>query len=257
MKKWLRFSWRALALAFWLFWGLFLLGLVFPCLSLPRRLRIHTWWSSWLLYWCGVQVDYFGQIERQRPVLFILNHVSWLDIFILNKERATSFIAKSDIRRWPLVGWLVTGAGTVYIERGQRHAIKQVAAQMKARFEQNQAVGLFPEGTTSDGFTVRPFHSSLFETALSTEVDIQPVALRFFDGEQRSDRIAFIGEQSLVANMWLLLSQSGVRVECVFLEPLKHADNAVQGRMATAKQAHAMLLDQVEKGLSAPSRFST
>ncbi len=257
MKKWLRFSWRAIALALWLVWGLFLLGLVFPWLSLSRRLRVHSWWSSWLLYWCGVQVDYHGQPERQRPVLFVLNHVSWLDIFVLNKMRATSFIAKSDIRHWPLIGWLVTGAGTVYIERGQRQAIKQVAAQMQSRFEQSQSVGLFPEGTTSDGFTVRPFHASLFETALSTQVDIQPVALRFFDGQQRSTRVAFIGEQSLVMNIWMLLSQSGVRVECVFLDPLKHEQNQEQGRLATAKQAHELLLAQVLNGLSEPSAFST
>ena len=257
MRKWLRFSWRAVALGIWLILGLCILGLVFPFLSLARRLRIHAWWSSWLLCWCGVQVDYHGQIEQHRPVLFVLNHVSWLDIFILNKKRATSFIAKSDIRNWPLVGWLVTGAGTVYIERGQRHVIKQVATQMKARFEQSQAVGLFPEGTTSEGFTVQPFHASLFEAALSTEVDIQPVALRFFDGDQRSSRVAFVGEQSLVANIWLLLSQPGVRIECVFLGPLKHADNVEQGRVATAKQAHAVLLAQVEKGLNEPSVFST
>lgn len=249
MKKWLRFSWRAIALSIWLFLGLFILSVIFPFISLSRRQGIHAWWSGWLLYWCGVQVDYHGQMEQQRPVLFVLNHVSWLDIFVLNKKRATSFIAKSDIRRWPLVGWLVTGAGTVYIDRGQRHVIKQVAAQMKKRFEQSQAVGLFPEGTTSDGFTVRPFHTSLFETALSTEVDIQPVALRFFDGQERSTRLAFIGEQSLVENIWLLLSQPGVRVECVFLEPLKHESNVQQGRSATAKQAHEALVDQVLKGL--------
>lgn len=257
MRKWLRFSWRSLALFAWLVVGLCILSLLFPFLSLMRRQRIHAWWSGWLLYWCGVQVEYQGQIERQRPVLFVLNHVSWLDIFVLNKKRATSFIAKSDIRRWPVVGWLVTGAGTVYIERGQRHAIKQVATQMKVRFVQHQAVGLFPEGTTSDGFTVRPFHASLFEAALSTQVDIQPVALRFYDGAERSSRVAFVGEQSLVQNIWLLLSQPGVRIECVFLTPLKHEDNLAVGRGAIARQAREALLDQVLKGRNAPSRFST
>lgn len=253
MSKWLRFSWRALALVIWLLVGLGILSLIFPLLSLARRQRIHAWWSGWLLDWCGVQVEYQGEIEQYRPVLFVLNHVSWLDIFVLNKKRATSFIAKSDIRSWPLVGWLVTGAGTVYIERGQRHAIKQVATQMKARFVQHQAVGLFPEGTTSDGLMLGPFHASLFEAALSTEVDIQPVALRFYDGAKRSSRVAFVGDQSLMQNIWLLLSQPGVRIECVFLTPLKHEDNLAMGRGAIAKHAREMLLDQILKGLRAPS----
>lgn len=257
MRRGLRFGWRALALIVWLLLGLFILSLLFPLWTQTRRQAVHAWWSGRLLYWCGIHVDYFGQPELHKPVLFVMNHVSWLDIFVVNQKRATSFIAKSDIRSWPVVGWLVTGAGTVYIERGQRHAIKRVAEQMQQRFKQQQAVGLFPEGTTSDGFTVRPFHASLFETALRTEVDIQPVALRFFDDTERSARVAFIGEQSLLCNIWLLLSQPKVRIECVFLPPLPHAHNQTQGRAATAQQAYDLLLAQVEKGLNAPSRFST
>lgn len=257
MRSLLRFSWRALALSLWVLLGLVILGLLFPLWTQARRQTVHAWWSKWLLVWCGVQVDYMGQPELHQPILFVINHVSWLDIFVVNQKRATSFIAKSDIRSWPFVGWLVTGAGTLYIERGQRHAIKHVAAQMQQRFAQQQAVGLFPEGTTSDGFTVRPFHASLFEAALRTQVDIQPVALRFFDGNHRSDRVAFVGEQSLWRNGWLLLSQPGVRIECVFLPPLRHTQNQAQGRAATAQQAYDLLLAQVEKGLNAPSRFST
>lgn len=239
--KWLRFGWRALALSGWVILGLSLLIVLFPCLGLSRRQRIEKWWAHYLLLFCGVDTQYQGPLVQDKPVLFVLNHVSWLDIFVLNHRRPTAFVAKSEIRQWPVLGWLVAGAGTVFIERGQRHAIKQVAKQMKTKFAQSQSVGLFPEGTTSDGLDVQTFHSSLFETAISTGVDIQPVALRFYDGNVRSRRVAFVGEQSLLQNMWLLLSQPGTRVECEFLPVLPHAENVEQGRLATAKKAHALI----------------
>ena len=240
MSVW-RFVWRLSALFLWVGLGLLLLALVFPFLQQAGRNQQIRWWSRGLLHWCGVRVDYIGQVVTATPVLFVSNHVSWLDIFILNAQRATAFVAKSEIRRWPVLGWLVAGAGTVVIERGQRQAIKHVSEQMQALFRQNQAVGLFPEGTTSDGLAVGSFHASLFETALSTGVDIQPLVLRFYDGEQRSPRVAFVGEQSLLQNMWLLLSRSGVRVECEFLAVLPHAQNRQQGRVETALQAQTAI----------------
>lgn len=179
----------------------------------------------------------------------VLNHVSWLDIFVISAARSTVFVAKSEVRQWPVLGWLVAGVGTIFIERGQRQAIKQVAEQMKTTFAQNQAVGLFPEGTTSDGLGVQDFHTSLFQAAISTAIDIQPVALRFYDGSQRSARVAFVGQQSLLQNVWLLLSQSGTRIECDFLPVLAHIHNAEQGRVATAQQAQQAIVDAVLKGL--------
>lgn len=239
--KWFRCSWRLVVLSLWVCLGLLILVLAFPWLSLKRRQAIERWWARYLLFFCGVQIQYQGHVVHNKPILFVLNHVSWLDIFVINHCRPTAFVAKSEIRQWPVLGWLVAGVGTVFIERGQRNAIKQVAEQMKTKFAQSLSVGLFPEGTTSDGLDVQNFHSSLFETAISTAVDIQPVALRFYDGEQRSSRVAFVGEQSLLQNMWLLLSQPGTRVECEFLALLPHLENVAQGRLATAKKAHALI----------------
>lgn len=247
--KLFRFGWRATLLIIWVLVGLVVLACVFPWASMRWRQAITRWWSSRLLVFCGVQVNYMGTVVCDLPVLFVLNHVSWLDIFILNQARTTAFVAKSEIRHWPFLGWLVAWSGTVFIDRSQRHAIKQVADQMKTKFSHHLAVGLFPEGTTSTGLDVQKFHSSLFETAIATAVDVQPVALRFYDGAQRSARVAFVGEQTLLQNVWLLLSQPGARVECEFLSVLKQADNAQRGRVATAKMAHQAIQQAVLKGL--------
>lgn len=247
--KIVRFSGRLVALLCLVLIGLVLLAFLFPIINQARRQKINQCWSRCLLFLCGVQTCYYGSQIKDRPILMVLNHVSWLDIFVISAARSTVFVAKSEVRQWPVLGWLVAGVGTIFIERGQRQAIKQVAEQMKTTFAQNQAVGLFPEGTTSDGLGVQDFHTSLFQAAISTAIDIQPVALRFYDGSQRSARVAFVGQQSLLQNVWLLLSQSGTRIECDFLPVLAHIHNVEQGRVATAQQAQQAIVDAVLKGL--------
>ncbi|MCX5464385.1 lysophospholipid acyltransferase family protein [Alcaligenes faecalis subsp. parafaecalis] len=232
-----RFSWRAVALIVWILFGLFSVGLVFPVLRPGGRRVMVLLMSRLLMRICGVRVIAHGQAVQDRAVLYVSNHVSWLDIFVINSVRCTSFIAKSDIRRWPVIGWLVAGAGTVFIERGQRRAIQIVSQQMATCFERGDAVGLFPEGTTSTGLDVRPFHASLFEAAIALNVDIQPMALVFEHAGQRTERFAFVGEQSLVANIWVLLSARKVSVHCHFLELIPAQSCTEWGRSQTAQQA--------------------
>ncbi len=203
--------------------------------------------SSLLMLLCGVQTRVIGEPARVGAVLWVANHISWLDIFVLNRVRATCFVAKSDIRHWPVIGWLVAGAGTVFIERSQRHAIKGVSQQMDQRFRRGEAVGLFPESTTSEGLNVRPFHAGLFEAAIAGNVDIQPVALRFYQHGERTVRFAFVGDQSLMGNLWTLLSSRGVSVECEFLDRIPAGQCAAIGRSNCADLAYQAVRQAVEQ----------
>jgi len=234
----LRFSLRAVLVALWIILGLLSVSIVFPLASLRIRSCMTLHWSRMLMRLCGVALRIRGEPRRAGPVLWVANHVSWVDIFVLNSVRPTSFVAKSDIRRWPVLGWLVAGAGTVFIERGHRHAVRAVGHQMKARFGQGEVVGLFPEGTTSSGFDVAPFHSSLFDAAIRAHVDIQPVALRFTHRGRRSDYAAFVGEQNLMQNLWCLLGTTGVAVELVFLPVMDSRHCEDEGRAKVASAAH-------------------
>jgi 1-acyl-sn-glycerol-3-phosphate acyltransferase len=179
------------------------------------------------------------------PVLWAVNHVSWLDIFVLNIVRSTAFVAKKEIRHWPVIGWLAAGADTIFIERGFRHAVHRVGMAMKQRFERGQAVGLFPEGTTSEGFDVLAFYANLFEPAREPEVVIQPVALRYYHHGQRSAMPAFVGEESLLQNLWRVLGASGVSVELVFLPPIAGAHEDKPPRAELAKLARASIRQTV------------
>ncbi|PLC54781.1 1-acyl-sn-glycerol-3-phosphate acyltransferase [Pollutimonas nitritireducens] len=232
---------RAVLLIIWLLLGLLLVSAVFPYCTPAARSAITRRWSRVLLFFCGVRVEVSGQPIPHGPALWVANHVSWIDIFVINSVRPTSFIAKSEIRHWPVIGWLVSGSGTVFIERGHRHAVREVGQQMKARFERGEIVGLFPEGTTSPGYDVAPFHSSLFDPAIRVNVDIQPLALRFFHRGQRSDYVAFVGEQTLLRNMWRLLGTTGVSIELEFLAVMSGDYCAQHGRNKVSAHAHHVI----------------
>lgn len=242
----LLFPIRLILLLTWLLGGLFTVLVVFPLLPLRSRQWLIRNWSIVLMACCGVKIRVRGQPKREGAVLWVANHVSWIDIFVMDSVRAVSFIAKSDIRKWPVIGWLVAGAGTLFIERGRRHAVRAVGQQMNARFARGEAVGLFPEGTTSPGLDVAPFHTSLFEPALRANVDIQPVALLFLHKGERSTQYAFVGEQTLVHNIWNLLTAGGVVVELVFCPVTTAAECAELGRAGVAQRCERMIRDIVQ-----------
>lgn len=222
----LRFTFRASLVAIWVIVGLLLIASLFWWVGLAGRLSIKKYWSAVLVRLCGVRVRSSGIPYLKGPVLWAVNHVSWLDVFVLNLERSTAFVAKSEIRHWPLIGWLAAGADTIFIERASRHAVRAVGLAMQKRFARGQAVGLFPEGTTSEGFDVLNFYANLFEPARLPGVAIQPVALKYFHHGQRSQFAAFVGEETLIANLWRVLGATGIEIETVFLPPIIAPDLA-------------------------------
>lgn len=223
---------RLILVLAWIALGLLVELLVFPCLSRVRRRAVVGAWSRGLLVLCGVRVRVQGQPMLHGAVLWVANHVSWVDIFVLNSVRTTSFVAKSDIRRWPVIGLLVAWAGTLFIDRRHRQAVREAGRQMAACFQQGDVVGLFPEGTTTDGGDILPFHAGLFEAAVQCAVPVQPVALRFLRGGRRAPELAFVGEQTLAANLWFLLGAWGVVVECEFLPLIDPAEHLGRGHLA-------------------------
>ena len=237
------FSVRASMAACWIAAGLLTELLAFPLLGFRRRQDLIQGWSRVLLRVCGVRMRRQGRPVLQGPALWVANHVSWLDIFVIDAVRPTSFIAKSDIRRWPVIGLLVAWAGTLFIDRRQRHAVREAGRQMRDCFDRGDAVGLFPEGTTTEGLDVRPFHAGLFEAAMRADVPVQPIALRFLQHGRRTTRFAFVGEQTLLGNLWILLGARGVVVEAEFLPPL--APGAEGGRAELARRAHQAIAHAV------------
>jgi 1-acyl-sn-glycerol-3-phosphate acyltransferase len=246
----LRFLIRIVAVILWILLGFAILLVYYQWAPIPRRDALYKWWSTVMLRICGIRVDVIGEPLPFGSGLLIANHVSWIDIFVLCSRRATIFVAKREIRQWPVLGWLVALVGTIFIERGNRKAVTNVGIQMARRFEKSQLVGLFPEGTTSDGMDVLPFHAGLFEPALQSGVAIQPVALRYRLRGQRSSFAAYVGDESLVANAWRVLGESGVSVDVVYLPPMRRSDSEAGygSRHELSEKTRRAIREQVVEG---------
>lgn len=193
-----------------------LLGALIAALSPGRTLtetpagqRVIRLWHRILLAILGLRLRIHGEPPR-APVLIVANHISWVDIPALGAVCPGHFIAKSEISAWPIIGWLARQAGTFYIKRGDRKASAGVAARMSEAFIARESVLLFPEGTSTDGRTVRAFHARLFAAAIETGCPVQPVSLQYPDRNGFPHPAApFIGEDTLLRHVWGLLRARG------------------------------------------------
>ena len=152
-------------------------------------------------------------------VMFVANHVSWIDITLLHSQRAVGFVAKAEIARWPLVGWLASQAGTIYHHRGDNDSLHGVMHQMLQRLQDGSAVGVFPEGRTCNGREINTFHARIFQPAVLAECQVQPVALKYGAGGSAQTVVAFQPRENFLQNFWRLLGEPARPVEVHFLEP--------------------------------------
>lgn len=241
----LRFTARALPIAAWILFGLVFLVSVYMWVPIAVRDRINRRWSAWLLSLCGIQVKVLGHPPARGGGLLIANHVSWIDIFVLASVRGTIFVGKSELRSWPVLGWLIAGVGTVFIERGSRRAVHHVGQAMRERFERGQLIGLFPEGTTSEGLDVLPFHTALFEPARLARVEVRPVALRYMQHGRRSTLPAYVGDESLLENAWRVLGSGGLAVEVAYLPPVEQDTDGEDHRHAMAAKVREAIRAEI------------
>jgi 1-acyl-sn-glycerol-3-phosphate acyltransferase len=245
--------------------GLLVAALVFPLLLQPARNRINRLWSRNLLRIAGlrllvkgepieVAVASTGIAAWSRGRLLLANHISWIDVFSINAVVPTRFIAKAEIGRWPLVGLLVSLAGTLYVERGRRHAVHAINQKVAERLKLGETVGVFPEGTTTDGSLLLPFHANLVQPALDVDGDIRPVALRYTQRGQPTQAAAYVGDDSLIGSLWRIVTAPGLQVEVIWLPRLAAgaATRHVAGQQARAAIAQALGLPHETDEFSRP-----
>lgn len=232
----LRLVWRLARVFVHLFGGLAACALVFPWAGAALRDRVTARWSRDLLAICGVRVAHAGGTDALAHAMIVSNHISWLDIFVINALHPCRFVAKSEIRAWPVLGWLVDKAGTVFIARGNRRELRHIFKGMVAALQAGQRVAFFPEGTTALQGEVLPFHANLFEAAVDAGVPVQPYALRYVDRSGALHAgVEYIGERTFVQSMLLVLAGEPIEARLTCLAPIA-AVNA--HRRELAKAAH-------------------
>ena len=218
---------RLARLSLHLLHGMAVMALRFPSLNEAGRQARIGWWSAGVLRAMGVGLHITGT-ARPGATLLLVNHVSWLDIAALHAAVPHArFVSKADVLRWPLLGWLIRGAGTLFIERERKRDALRVVHAMADALRAGQTVAVFPEGTTGEGAELLPFHANLLQAAIATATPIQPVVLRFADPTHRfSPAVAYVGDTTLLQSLWRVATARGLEVHVTLLLPegSAHAD---------------------------------
>jgi lyso-ornithine lipid O-acyltransferase len=178
----------------------------------------------------GFHIECHGTISAQRPTLFIVNHTSYLDIMILSAAMEASFVAKSEVARWPLFGWLARLQRTVFVDRNARRGVGAQRDSIRRRLATGDNLILFPEGTSSDGSRVLPFKSALFAAAEEGRVVVQPVSVAYVRldgipiGRFYRPFFAWYGDMDLAPHLWTALGLGQVTVSITFHPPVRFGD---------------------------------
>lgn len=217
--------------------GMATCAFVFP-ISGPDKRNSHVRrWSRQLLAICNVSV----QVTQDSAVplehgMVVCNHISWLDIFVINALYPCRFVAKAEIRDWPLAGWLVAQAGTVFIARGNKRELRNIFKGLVHALQDGQRVAFFPEGTTAAQGSILPFHANLFEAAVDGKVKVQPFALSYTDAAgQPHQSVDFIGDMTFVQSVVNILDGKPVRARLAVLPAM---EGAGAHRRELAEAAH-------------------
>jgi 1-acyl-sn-glycerol-3-phosphate acyltransferase len=231
----LRFAARVLMLFVHLSVGL-LMALVVSIdfFELLDRARLAGWWHRQLLAILGIRVRRHG-----RPVaaahLSVANHISWLDIPVINAGEPVRFVAKSEIRSWPLAGWLATASGSFYLRRGKGDG-PRLTERLTTYLRAGGNVALFPEGTTTPGVGVLRFHARMFGPAIDARCAVQPIALRYRKTADGRDIAPFVGDDDLLRHLLRVLREPGIDVDVTYCAPIQ-ALGRERAELAAATQA--------------------
>lgn len=252
-------SLRAIRLVLHLFYG-GLLALFYPSLPVSLQKRIMHRWSVELLDVLHVRLSVTGELPLHeiKQGLIVANHISWLDVFVMASVLPMRFVAKSEVRSWPFIGWLCARANTIFIERNKRSDTIRTNQQAVEHLRSGNCMAIFPEGTTSDGTQVRHFHASLLQPAIDAQTSIYPVAIHYHDkNNQANFDAAYIDDMSFIESLWKILSSPNLHVRLTSTEAIStQAENRrILALEAHRRISHALSISQPVFEDKAPAQY--
>jgi 1-acyl-sn-glycerol-3-phosphate acyltransferase len=222
----------------------------FPGADDARRLQLTREWSLRFLRIVGMRLVVHDDHNRlDEGVLVVGNHISWIDIYVINAWRPTPFVSKAEVRRWPLIGWLAVQLDTAFVQRAKRSDVKRIMHELAERLKAGRRICVFPEGTTSDGVELLPFHANMFQAAVSANAPVQPICIVYEDASGRqSTAPAYVGNISLGESLDALLRKGPLTAHVVVCPVVAvGADRRALAR--TAEEAVAAALSRIQAGM--------
>jgi 1-acyl-sn-glycerol-3-phosphate acyltransferase len=234
---------HAFGRAFWILW------IKFPRLNRERKLEEIKAWSQHTLEILGIEVLHetsLTKIEQSAsPLMFVANHVSWVDALIIQSIQPSIFVAKAEVKAWPIVGSIAKGCGVVFVNRGSPSSARRMVDEVSSALHHGYCVAVFPEGTSSEGSSVSLFHANLFEAAINHHIQIQPLAIRYTNPATGALclKAAFIGDIGFVQSLHQVMTSTGIQAKVHvgdMLSPQGHS------RRTLAHLSHRSVSSQLE-----------
>ena len=171
----------------------------------------------------NIRVITYGVVPERdaRSIMFVANHVSWIDIYALNSVRTVRFVAKAEIRRWPVFGWLAAQVNTLFTDRERRHDAGRMVTSTADSLKQGDCLCYFPEGMTTDGSELKPFKSSLMQAAINANAMVWPVAIRYPGKDDKPNKELSYFDVTLLESVKKVLAQHAPVVELHFASPVE------------------------------------
>jgi len=229
-------------------------GIVLAYFYLRNGIHQQATASAHFIKWnrgiCNIfhaKITSHGKMQTE-PTLYVMNHISWFDIPVLACQQPLHFLSKADIKNWPLIGWLANRAGTLFIQRGRHGAAQESLEEITNCLQSGGSVVIFPEGTTTDGKSIKRFHGRLLQSAIDAGVKIQPIALKYPHSLGVNPNVPYIGNMTFMDSLLGLIRANPLDVELHFLPPIDiHLDPASE---TTKKQLAQLSHNAIAKQLA-------
>lgn len=224
--------------------AIFILWILFPRLDRPQRLDHGRRWAQRILLILGIEIQCDGVSMPAGAGLVVSNHLSWLDILVIQSLMPAVFVAKAEVRGWPLIGWMAHSCATIFVNRSSRVSAREMADSAASLIEQGFSVVAFPEGTSGDGRDLGTFHSNIFEGAIKTGALVQPVTLKHLHGLTGMPTTAaiYIDDMTLMDSLKNVLATSNLIIQVHLGDCIASAGH---GRKSLAQHAHQSIRDQL------------
>ena len=228
---------RYLRLALHVVHGVLTIALIHPFTRHSTHLTLRRRWSQGLLRVLGIELDARG-VPVAPGCMLVANHISWVDIFVINALAPAAFVSKAEVRTWPVIGWLAAKNDTIFLRRGSRGHARIINAETAALLDAGFNVAIFPEGTTTDGSQLLHFHAALLQPAIACGHPVQALALQYRTPDDRfSAAPAYIGDMSLGECIANIVAAPRTIARITVAAPIATTDGLE--RRALAARAHA------------------
>lgn len=221
-----------------------ILLVLFPRLDRSQRLDHGRKWAQRVLLVLGIEIQCHGAPLPAAAGLVVSNHLSWLDILVIQSLMPAVFVAKAEVRGWPLIGWMAHSCATIFVNRSSRLSAREMADSTASLIEQGFSVVAFPEGTSGDGSELGAFHSNVFEGAIKTGALVQPVTLKHLHGLTGMPTRAalFIDDMTLMDSLKNVLAMPNITIQVHLGDCIPSVGH---GRKSLALHAHQSIRDQL------------